>query len=137
HAARVPPPAARALAGALRRRMAHRTPLPGRGRSGHRRAEDSGDLREPQFRNLCVTYTPRSFAAILYLRRARGTRAHPRSRGATNMVATAEPATASFSLDLNEDQVQLQKWVHEFAETVVRPAAHEWDEREETPWPII
>src|SRR5260370_36972435 len=52
------------------------------------------------------------------------------------MVATAE-ATASFSLELNEDQVQLQKWVHEFAANVVRPAAHEWDEREETPWPII
>ncbi len=42
-----------------------------------------------------------------------------------------------FSLDLNEDQLQLQKWVHDFAEGVVRPAAHEWDEREETPWPII
>ncbi len=42
-----------------------------------------------------------------------------------------------FSLDLNEDQLQVQKWVHDFAETVVRPAAHEWDEREETPWPII
>jgi acyl-CoA dehydrogenase len=42
-----------------------------------------------------------------------------------------------FSLDLNEDQQQIQKWVHDFAETVVRPAAHEWDEREETPWPII
>src|SRR2546430_5755785 len=42
-----------------------------------------------------------------------------------------------FSLDLNEDQLQLQKWVHDFAENVMRPAAHEWDEREETPWPII
>src|SRR6476661_3273280 len=42
-----------------------------------------------------------------------------------------------FSLDLNEDQLQIQKWVHDFAEDVVRPAAHEWDEREETPWPII
>jgi acyl-CoA dehydrogenase len=42
-----------------------------------------------------------------------------------------------YSLDLNEDQLQLQKWVHDFAETVIRPAAHEWDEREETPWPII
>ncbi len=41
------------------------------------------------------------------------------------------------SLDLNEDQLQIKKWVHDFAETVVRPAAHEWDEREETPWPII
>jgi alkylation response protein AidB-like acyl-CoA dehydrogenase len=44
---------------------------------------------------------------------------------------------SDFSLELNEDQVQVQKWVHDFAERVVRPAAHEWDEREETPWPII
>src|SRR5919112_3416382 len=44
---------------------------------------------------------------------------------------------AEFSLQLNEDQLQIQKWVHDFAEDVVRPAAHEWDEREETPWPII
>ncbi|MCL4413336.1 MAG: acyl-CoA dehydrogenase family protein [Actinobacteria bacterium] len=42
-----------------------------------------------------------------------------------------------FSLELNEDQLQVQKWVHDFAESVIRPAAHEWDEREETPWPII
>jgi acyl-CoA dehydrogenase len=42
-----------------------------------------------------------------------------------------------FSLSLNEDQLQIQKWVHDFAENVIRPAAHEWDEREETPWPII
>ncbi len=44
---------------------------------------------------------------------------------------------SEFSLDLNEDQLQIQKWVHDFAESVMRPAAHEWDEREETPWPII
>lgn len=44
---------------------------------------------------------------------------------------------ADFSLELNEDQLQLQKWVHDFAEDVIRPAAHEWDEKEETPWPII
>jgi len=42
-----------------------------------------------------------------------------------------------FSLRLSEDQLQVVSWVHEFAERVVRPAAHEWDEREETPWPII
>jgi acyl-CoA dehydrogenase len=42
-----------------------------------------------------------------------------------------------FSLNLDEDQLQIQKWVHDFAETVVRPVAHEWDEREETPWPVI
>ena len=34
---------------------------------------------------------------------------------------------------LNEDQLQIQKWVHDFAEGVIRPAAHEWDEREEMP----
>jgi alkylation response protein AidB-like acyl-CoA dehydrogenase len=44
---------------------------------------------------------------------------------------------SDFSLALNEDQLQLQKWVHDFAETVIRPAAHEWDEREEFPWPIV
>jgi acyl-CoA dehydrogenase len=44
---------------------------------------------------------------------------------------------SDFSLDLNDDQQQLQKWVHDFASDVVRPAAAEWDEREETPWPII
>ena len=38
---------------------------------------------------------------------------------------------------LNEDQTTLQAWVHGFAEQVMRPAAHEWDEREETPWPFI
>ena len=42
-----------------------------------------------------------------------------------------------FSMDLNEDQSTLQAWVHDFAETVIRPVAHEWDEREETPWPVI
>ena len=42
-----------------------------------------------------------------------------------------------FSLELNEDQLQIQKWVHDFAEEVIRPAGAEWDEREETPWPII
>ncbi|MHB1508669.1 MAG: acyl-CoA dehydrogenase family protein [Acidimicrobiales bacterium] len=42
-----------------------------------------------------------------------------------------------FSLEVNEDQLQVVNWVHEFADRVVRPAAHEWDEREETPWPII
>jgi alkylation response protein AidB-like acyl-CoA dehydrogenase len=44
---------------------------------------------------------------------------------------------SEFSLQLNEDQQQIQKWVHDFAESVVRPAAHEWDEKEEFPWPIV
>jgi alkylation response protein AidB-like acyl-CoA dehydrogenase len=56
------------------------------------------------------------------------------------MVLTQEPAgtqTPQFSMELNEDQRQIQNWVHGFAKDVIRPAAHEWDEREETPWPII
>ena len=44
---------------------------------------------------------------------------------------------SDFSLELNDDQEQLKKWVHDFASDVVRPAAAEWDEREETPWPVI
>jgi acyl-CoA dehydrogenase len=42
-----------------------------------------------------------------------------------------------FSLELSEDQREIRDWVHGFAEGVVRPAAAEWDEREETPWPVI
>jgi acyl-CoA dehydrogenase len=42
-----------------------------------------------------------------------------------------------FSLDLTEEHRDLVGWVHGFAERVVRPAAAEWDEREETPWPIL
>jgi acyl-CoA dehydrogenase len=42
-----------------------------------------------------------------------------------------------FSLELSQDQKDLREWVHGFAEGVVRPAAAEWDEREETPWPVI
>jgi acyl-CoA dehydrogenase len=44
---------------------------------------------------------------------------------------------SEFSLKLNEDQEQIKKWVHDFAESVVRPAAEEWDEREEFPWPLV
>ena len=42
-----------------------------------------------------------------------------------------------FSMALNDDQVQLRDWIHTFAKDVVRPAAEEWDEREEFPWPIV
>jgi len=43
----------------------------------------------------------------------------------------------TFSLELNDEQRQIQTWLHGFAQDVIRPAAHEWDEREETPWPIL
>jgi alkylation response protein AidB-like acyl-CoA dehydrogenase len=42
-----------------------------------------------------------------------------------------------FTLELNDDQQSVREWIHGFAADVMRPAAAEWDEREETPWPII
>jgi alkylation response protein AidB-like acyl-CoA dehydrogenase len=44
---------------------------------------------------------------------------------------------AVFSLELGDDLTEMRGWVHEFAESVVRPAGAEWDEREETPWPVL
>jgi alkylation response protein AidB-like acyl-CoA dehydrogenase len=46
-------------------------------------------------------------------------------------------AAAGFSLDLSPDVREMRDWVHEFAQNVIRPAGEEWDEREETPWPIL
>ena len=48
-----------------------------------------------------------------------------------------DSSEAVFNLELSSDQRDIRDWVHGFAEQVVRPAAAEWDEREETPWPII
>lgn len=44
---------------------------------------------------------------------------------------------AEFTLELNDDQKQVRDWIHGFSADVIRPAAAEWDEREETPWPVI
>ena len=44
---------------------------------------------------------------------------------------------AEFSLHLTDDQLQIKDWIHEFAKDVMRPAAQEWDDREEFPWPIV
>ncbi|HEU5356318.1 MAG TPA: acyl-CoA dehydrogenase family protein [Actinocrinis sp.] len=43
----------------------------------------------------------------------------------------------TFDLGLSEEQTEVRDWAHGFAADVMRPAAAEWDEREETPWPII
>ncbi len=60
---------------------------------------------------------------------------------AEQAAAAAESAgqesDAVFNLELSDDQRDVRDWVHGFAEQVVRPAAAEWDEREETPWPVI
>src|SRR3954464_10266267 len=44
---------------------------------------------------------------------------------------------ASYSLELSQDQKDIREWAHGFAEEVGRPAAHEWDEKEEFPWPVV
>jgi alkylation response protein AidB-like acyl-CoA dehydrogenase len=49
----------------------------------------------------------------------------------------AKPGWSSFSLALNTEQQEIRDWAHTFAADVIRPAAAEWDEREETPWPVI
>src|SRR5512133_1321915 len=48
-----------------------------------------------------------------------------------------EVGDTPFCLELSQDQKDIRGWAHGFAEQVVRPAAHEWDEREEFPWPIV
>src|SRR6516225_3118038 len=51
-----------------------------------------------------------------------------------NMAGADSPR---FSLELGDDLVEMRDWLHGFAESVIRPAAAEWDEREETPWPVL
>jgi acyl-CoA dehydrogenase len=59
------------------------------------------------------------------------------STAAPDFDVTREDEQVAFSLELNQDQRDIRDWAHGFAKNVIRPAAAEWDEREETPWPII
>ena len=43
----------------------------------------------------------------------------------------------TFSMQLSDDVIEVRDWVHKFSAEVIRPAAAEWDEKEETPWPVI
>jgi alkylation response protein AidB-like acyl-CoA dehydrogenase len=52
-------------------------------------------------------------------------------------MSSEQDAGSGFSMDLSQDLREMRDWVHEFTETVIRPAGSEWDEREETPWPIL
>ncbi len=52
-------------------------------------------------------------------------------------MSSPSDSASGFSLTLSEDVRQTRDWVHAFARDVIRPAAAEWDEREETPWPIL
>ncbi|NUP64972.1 MAG: acyl-CoA dehydrogenase [Nonomuraea sp.] len=44
---------------------------------------------------------------------------------------------SGFCPELGDDVIEVRDWVHAFARDVIRPAGAEWDEREETPWPVI
>ena len=45
--------------------------------------------------------------------------------------------TTQPSFELGQDHLDLRDWIHDFAAEVIRPAASEWDEKEEFPWPIL
>ena len=49
----------------------------------------------------------------------------------------SEDTAPTFNLEPGEDVRRVRDWAHGFAADVIRPAAAEWDEREETPWPVI
>jgi hypothetical protein len=55
----------------------------------------------------------------------------------TEPAPGAAATEGGFSLELSEDLRDTRGWVHDFAAGVIRPAGSEWDEREETPWPIL
>src|SRR5437660_3492217 len=59
------------------------------------------------------------------------------AEAAVDAITSAAGQDTSSSLQLSQDQKDIRDWVHGFAADVVRPAAHEWDEKEQTPWPII
>ena len=59
------------------------------------------------------------------------------AEAAVEAIQSSAGQETTFSLELTQDQKDIRDWVHGFAADVIRPAAHEWDEREETPWPII
>jgi alkylation response protein AidB-like acyl-CoA dehydrogenase len=52
-------------------------------------------------------------------------------------MSSAPDTEMLFSLDPGPGLREMRDWVHGFAANVIRPAAAEWDEREETPWPIL
>jgi acyl-CoA dehydrogenase len=52
-------------------------------------------------------------------------------------MSSPDDGAGGFSLTLSDEVTQTRDWLREFAREVIRPAAAEWDEREETPWPIL
>jgi len=52
-------------------------------------------------------------------------------------MSDGDQMAGTFSLEVPSDVREMRDWVHDFARDVMRPAAAEWDEREETPWPVL
>jgi acyl-CoA dehydrogenase len=59
------------------------------------------------------------------------------AEAAVEAIAGAANKDVAFSMALSQDQKDIREWVHGFAADVMRPVAHEWDEKESTPWPVI
>jgi acyl-CoA dehydrogenase len=59
------------------------------------------------------------------------------AEAAVEAITASANQEAAFSMALTQDQKDIREWVHGFAADVMRPAAHEWDEKEQTPWPVI
>ncbi len=59
------------------------------------------------------------------------------AEAAVQAIAGAANKDVVFSMALSQDQKDIRDWVHGFAADVMRPVAHEWDEKESTPWPVI
>jgi acyl-CoA dehydrogenase len=81
-----------------------------------------------------MSASPSAISAAASATAAKATEA---AEAAVEAIAGAANQDATFSLQLTQDQKDIRDWVHGFAADVVRPAAHEWDEKEQTPWPII
>src|SRR6202171_3741686 len=45
--------------------------------------------------------------------------------------------TNMISFELSDEQREIRDWVHSFAEKEIRPVAHQYDEAEEFPWPVV
>jgi alkylation response protein AidB-like acyl-CoA dehydrogenase len=52
-------------------------------------------------------------------------------------MSSSDVTASGLALEPSADTLEMRGWVHDFARDVIRPAAAEWDEREETPWPIL
>jgi alkylation response protein AidB-like acyl-CoA dehydrogenase len=61
----------------------------------------------------------------------------PKFAEQTSTAAVGRAAATEFSLGLSDDQLHIQKWVHDLAVSVIRPASRERDEPDAMPWPQL